>query len=424
MANLQQALDSIRDRIENAPKPKVKQTPKPKETSLFSDEEAKKLEREMLGLDVIYKEPNFKKSYSPTQNELVVEVEQNTQVLTLLTKIQVSLDALDKKIETPKIKKEPKISNTKEEAIPYELVKMMISELDDISTAKYQLQTKNGIKEIDLEQYYEISKFITMLKHYKYSLTIDKNLDFEDKNFNLYKDKLNLISQNLLANSFRFFEKSKIISEVIDIGKKIKSDFKLSKIAINDVEDMLSQIDKAVKQEEYKKQYFFSKLLNEKGLILNSITIINEMLGEYIIESSKNLSAVSKDRIQNYIDHISLKSSSRKAYYKFHKSVKDFFRTNFTDEQSLVSLAFFPHKDSANEEIKNKMHKLYKANKMNKKNYFIDYSNLIDNVRIIRNDLAHGNIGKVHKDIGVTIDEILTDFNYLAIEKDFLKKQV
>lgn len=432
MKSLEQAFDRVKDHLES---PKFrKKSVKSKRNSIdsalpFSEEDVATLEKEMLGLDTHYNEPNFtaqKKKTAPKKKsrevvEKIIASPESPEILQKLSEIQNSLSVMEKKILINTDTKVVNANKIAEESQPLELIKMMIAEVRNKDTAKYQLQTVDGIKDISLSQYYDVSKFIACLQQYQYSLAIDRAISFEGEYFNSYIEKLLIISENLRANSFRFFEKSSVVDDVIKNGHQIKVRHTLTSQVIDTLELMFNEIKEAINSVEYQKQFLFAKLLNERSLILNAITILNEMLGEYIIHAAKELSPLASNRIQSYTDYITSKVSSRKAYYNFYRSSKKFFVSHFCLDENKTKLSFFPHNDSGNEEIKNKMQKLFSSNKMNKSKHFYAYCELIERVGILRNDLAHGNTSKVYKNIRDDLNEILVDFNYLAIEKNFLQ---
>ncbi len=429
MENLQHILDRMKDsdgdkrERTSQKKTQLKKINHIDKSLPFSDEEMQKLEYEMLGCDSKYKEPIFKdtKEMQPNvyENKKVSDTP-SKETLYLLKEIQKNISNINDKIFINQQLQETKSSNFIESIQPIELVKLMINQVDNKDEAYYQIQTEDDVKLIPLKEYYDISQFINMLEQYQYSFIVDKKLNYENVIFKNYKDKLIIISQNLLANSFKFFEKSTIIDEILIDTQNIISTLPSTRIYLEPLMAIFKEMRIALDSLEYKKQFFFAKLLNDRDLILNAILTINEMLSEYIIDSSRELSQYAEQRIQNHIDNITLTQTTRKAYYKFYKSSRDFFRSNFSKDETLDKLPFFPKQDNGNEEIKNKMNRLYRSNKMNKSHYFIQYTELIEKVRAIRNDLAHGNISKIHNDISKDIDEILIDFQYLAIDKDFL----
>jgi hypothetical protein len=317
-----------------------------------------------------------------------IEVEEiisndNSTLTQKLDNIQESLDNLDKKIDS------------------------------------YNKLNKNVIEEV--YPYSDITKFISMLEHYYYSFIVDKSLSFENPLFDVYKNNLIIISQNILANSFKFFEKNDILDSTIILGEQIKTGSTLVQERVDELEFLLKSMRDALIEIEYKKGYFFAKILNDRGLILNSITIISEILGEYIVESSRKLSPYSKERIDTHLDNIDISKSTRRAYSNFYKRAKEFFRSHFSKIDNPQPITFFAFRDYGNKEIEKEMKKIFNSNKMNKSNLFVSYSHLIEDVRLIRNDLAHGNNSGVYGNIKSNMNEILIDFKYLAIDKNFLQ---
>ncbi len=422
---LQELKDTMHEEVVEQEKPKTAKTPKKKTSDLqvpLSSQDMSDLEAEFLGREAAYKEPNFEKQpIIDKPQTITMKNDNDSKILKVLHRLEKELERIDKKIQLNSDSEEANYIKIDENPQPIEIVKLMITQIDNPHSALYQLQTRHGVKEIALSEYYDMSRFVSMLWQYHNVMIIDKSISFENSLFNLYKDKLQIISQNILANSFRFFEKSHILDETIEMGDDIKSTYSFTAKAIGEVEALVVNMKEALLRSEYQKDYYFSALLNEKGFILNAVTIIDEMLGEYIVESAKSLSALAHTRITSYIDKIERTRSNRKAYYNLHKSAKEFFVSNYGSNEKSDITTFFPFKDSGNEEIKTQMSKRYRANKMNKSEYFKMYSGLIDRVRLIRNDLAHGNNARAYKDITAQINEVLIDFNYLAIEKNFLQ---
>ncbi len=440
MSDMQNILQGLRDTMQDTVVEEVvvkpKQVKKKTDPAMpFSDAEIKDIEKEFLNHEAAYREPIFtekteSKSMANKSDEsgatseeraVVYEKYDDSKLLASLQNIQKRLARLDKKIEVNTHTQEANSVKIEESAQPLEIVKLMIAEIGANTNAHYQLQTKEGIKEIPLSKYYDMSKFVSMLQQYHYSMMVDKTIVFENDLFNLYRDNLIVISQNMLANSFRFFEKNKILDETIALGEQIKEDSLFTAKAVDMLELIFIDMKEALLFSEYQKDFYFAKLLNNRGFILNAITIINEMLGEYIVESAQQLSPVAQARIQQYLDRIELTRSSRKAFYTFYKSARDFFVSHFSSEKDMQPTTFLPFRDSGNDEIEKEMMKRYNANKMNKSNLFIAYGELIERVRLIRNDLAHGNTARAYSDITKDISEVLIDFEYLAMQKNFLQ---
>ena len=434
MSDFQNMLQELKDTIIDLPeavqeKPKkTKNVSKNKDASSpFSQKEMNDLSQELLNYSAAYEEPVFQKKTNEVkpvveiEKTMPVNIQDNSDLIHFLGQIKDTVDRLDKKITVNAHTKEANSIKIDESVQPLEIVKLLVAETGANEDAKYMLQTKAGVREISLSHYYDMSKFISMLQQYKYSMVLDRDIVFDNEFFNKYKDYLIVISQNILANSFRFFEKNKILNETIILGQKIKEDSVFVAKAVDNLENVFVGMKNALILSEYQKDFYFATLLNNMGFVLNAVTIMNEMLGEYIVESARTLSPDADERIQSYIDKIELTRSTRKAYYKLYTSARDFFKSHFSKKEDFQKTPFFPFKDSGNDEIESQMKKLYSANKENKSHLFISYADLIDRVRLIRNDLAHGNNSRAYNDITGEINDVLLDFEYLAIKKNFLK---
>jgi len=262
--------------------------------------------------------------------------------------------------------------------------------------------------------------FISMLDIYLYAVIINPKLQFKNTLYQAYKENLIIISQNILANSFRFFEKDFVLEETIKLGKKIQETYTLKGDSLNKIQNILNEMYNNLFKPSYQKNLYFAQFLNERGLILNAVAMINEILGEYIVTSAQNLSPHSNERIQFHLNRINNSQTSRRAYYHFYKSVTNFFYTQFNTQTEELETAFFPYKDTGNEEIEMRFRRMFHSNKRNKSNLFSLYSELIYRIRIIRNDLVHGNNQRHYHNISYEIEDVLIDFEYLAIQKNFL----
>ena len=295
-------------------------------------------------------------------------------------------------------------------------------EIQLLNLEEKNIDSINNIKkEIKIEEEpLEFQLFISMLDIYLYSVVINPKLQFQTPLYHQYKEKLTIISQNILANSFRFFEKDFILEETIQIGIEIQETYNLKSKSLNNIQNILIEMKETLNKPSYQKNLYFAKFLNERGLILNAVAMINEILGEYIVTSAQNLSGHAKDRIAFHLNRIDCSQTSRRAYYHFYKSASNFFYTQFNTQTDEMETTFFPYKDTGNEEIELQFKRMFQSNKRNKANLFSLYSEMIYRIKIIRNDLVHGNNQRYYHNISYEIEDVLIDFEYLAIRKNFL----
>ncbi len=418
-------LERLKDNCKEEENTKVvlKADKKVNNQSGFSKDEEDKLYQEMMGFSVVKNEPIFNKSPSKikshTQSTQLI-TQNNSEIMNAIKDLKKLVVKIDKKIVLTNHSDEVNQIHIDETPQSLEIVKLLVAQTDASPNTIYQLQTKDGIKEITIESYYELSKFISMLDSYQYSMMVDSKLTFKNSKFNNYKNKLQIISNNILANSFKFLKRNSVLKDIILLGENIKKEFSLAYSSIENLEIIFIEIAESFKLPEYQESLYLAKLLNSKGFTLNTITIINEMLGEYLIDASLNLSPNISKYIQDHLDKIEITSRTRKAYFKLNQSTKEFFETNFNQDEITKPTTFFTFKTSKNNLIFKEFYKIYNSNKRNKREYFHIYTRLINDVRSIRNDLAHGNNEKLYNNIVLEIDEILKEFEFLCVEKKFL----
>jgi len=234
---------------------------------------------------------------------------------------------------------------------------------------------------------------------------------------------LSTISDYLLSNSFYIFmlEKSPIKKALISI-RNLGMDKQINKSSM-ETEDLLMEIDEISKMETFQQSYCYSRLMLNKGLLLQSIVLLNEAISIYIVETVKRFSS----DINKYT---SIYGEENK--HQLYAQAKDFFICLFpiTNERKKKEkiLALFPHHKYPKEidnTIANKFRRIYSTGQ-NKgdRGLFEKYSYIIARVRRIRNNLAHGNMEFDFRDLKKEMFEIIIDFNYLTIEKNIFKYKI
>ena len=364
---------------------------------------------------------DFQKKLKELENSLIDNIGTGKDSILEHQTLPKNKEPLEKeiKISTPEpIKNEP----SPIESTPLQLLEQRVLKLEE----KFNNHPKSLTKESEKtdcslpKENEEETLFISMVNIYLYSVIINPKLYFKNPIFESYKENLLLISQNILANSFRFFEKDSILIKTMELGDNIIKEYPHTQKSIQEVKIVLNTMQQNLLKPSYQKNFYFAKLLNERGLILNSIAIINEILGEYILESAKQLSSHANDRIQVSLERINGSQTARRGYYHLYKSASGFFYTHFSPNSTEIESSFFPYKDTGNEEIEIQMKKIFQSNKRSKRDLFTLYTNLIYRIRIIRNDLVHGNNQRHFHNISYEIEDVLIDFEYLAIQKNFL----
>jgi len=231
---------------------------------------------------------------------------------------------------------------------------------------------------------------------------------------------LSQISDCILSNSFYIFtlEKSPIKKALISIDR-LGMDKKIN-TSVLETEKLLNEIDKISSSNIFEQNYYYSTLLLEKGLLLQSIILLNEASSIYLIEAIKGFSKP----IEKYTYLIGEENKP-----KLYAQAKDFFVSLFPingeDNKQEKIIPLFPnHKfvKDIDTEIAYKFNNLYTTWKHKGDiGLFKKYSYLIDRVRRIRNNLAHGNMEIDFYNLKKEMLELIKDFEYLSIEKNIFK---
>jgi len=125
------------------------------------------------------------------------------------------------------------------------------------------------------------------------------------------------ISEHLLSNSFYiFYKKESPVKEALNQLSKIGMGDSILNNNIDEAEKLLNELDIFSKMQPFEQSYNFAKLMLDKGLLLNAITLLNEVTSMYLIESIKHFS---KD-IEKYITIVGEENKS-----KLYSRAKDFF---------------------------------------------------------------------------------------------------
>jgi len=228
---------------------------------------------------------------------------------------------------------------------------------------------------------------------------------------------LESISDYLFSNAFNIFsrDKSPIKLALKEINIVGMGDAKLNTY-IDKTEKILEEIDSFGKMKIFERSYSFANLLLEKRLLLNAITILNEVTGMYIVESMKSYSKDISKYTQLYGDDDSS---------KLYSQAKEFFSNLFSDKETKI-LPVFPHhkitKD-IDKEIARKFQNIEKTWKnRGDGGLFNKYTYITIRIRYIRNSVAHADMENNFKSIHNELKTLNDDFYYLAIKKNILKK--
>jgi len=257
---------------------------------------------------------------------------------------------------------------------------------------------------IDLKEYLDLANITYALSTFTKNYTISSTIKTSKKEYNDFLDELNKFSYHILANSLKAlkFISINLYKRIDDImqNQYIEKD----KVAFKTVEKYLLELKEHMKyigkisnvKEDYKRLYYFAENMNEKGYLLNAITLLSEAMGMYCAY------VLSQDEeIKNYIEEY--KGSKKYRAYNLSNNSKNVLRY----KQKYRELYLFNKDKQKRIRITSKI----KSSIFPNENRIKDLVEKIDN---LRNNLAHGNSSEAIADVEQKIKNYLEEFKNLA----------
>ena len=270
--------------------------------------------------------------------------------------------------------------------------------IEKILFAKEEVKNKR-YEIIDLKEYLDLANITYALSTFTKNYTISSTIKTSNDEYNKFLKEINDFSSHILANSLKELKnKAKSLSKKIDKLLNEEDElFEVFNLYLKEIKQHMDYIYDISLKEDYKRLYFFSKNMYEKGYLLNSITLLSEAIGMYIA-----FKIFSQDiEIKNYINEYK-RSSKFKSYELSNKS------KNILRHKKKFNGIYLWNKDrnlakNITYKIKNK--NFYKEN---------DLKNLIIKVDSLRNNLAHGNSSEAIFDVSNKIGAYLNEFKELT----------
>ena len=253
---------------------------------------------------------------------------------------------------------------------------------------------------IDLRKYLDLASITYALSTFTKNYTISSTIKTSVKEYNKFLEDLSDFSFHILANSLKELSNKahNLINQIDEIMEKENEVFKVFNNYLLDIKRHMEYINEISKEKkDYKRLYFFSKNMFEKGYLLNSITLLSEAIGMYVAEE-----ILSKNRgIKNYID--SYKKSRNYQAYVLSNNSKNIVR--FSNRYVGKFL------NNEDESYERKITKKVKNFNFNGKREIIS---LIITIDKLRNNLAHGNSSEPIEDVKEKIKYALDEFKKIT----------
>jgi len=283
---------------------------------------------------------------------------------------------------------------------------------------------QQGLYEIiDLKNYLDLANISYALSSFNKNYTVSNNIETNNETYNKFLTELSEFSKHILANSLDALivstgRKKSISKQLIIAIDKILEDendvLKNFEPFLLEVREHISEIESYKNLKYYERLYKLSKNMLEKGYLLNSITLLSEAVGLYSKELFKDINDDVKNFIEEFEKKVKLhKNNNNKKYqlYSLSNQSKTLyklgsgFRGNFLKikEPNNNERVFNQNSSKVTIRIKN-----YILNIENTEEYQKQVE-LINNIDILRNNLAHGNsserLDRVEEDIANLIEK-------------------
>ncbi|MDR0579380.1 MAG: TM1812 family CRISPR-associated protein [Campylobacteraceae bacterium] len=254
-----------------------------------------------------------------------------------------------------------------------------------------EIKPRKEYEIIDLKEYLELANMSYMLASFANNYTVSKIADFADQSFADLKDNLEKLSNHLLSNSLKNI--SELLEETLRYINEILQNKKvlIFKHSLESIEKHVKELQALSKIEQTSKRLFeFSKLLYERGYLLNAITLLFEAIGCYCMESLIEIDTVVREYIKGFGRHYDQVQKCRSIIAKFPKSGKEGVQekiNNFLQGKNIESFQKF-----------------------------------IEEAKNLRNNLAHGNHEEGIKDVKEKFFKLTNEYKKFCVDNDILAK--
>lgn len=290
---------------------------------------------------------------------------------------------------------------------------------------------KDGIdyEIIDLKEYLEIANLSIILENFSDNYTISSNVAFENVAFAEIADNLRLISNHILANSFKKIYDENTLAKLITSLEALKLDEKLSSFNFQDILSHIKEIKNLENKQEYEKFFELSKMLSSKGYLLNAITLLYEASSLYCANAVENISPNLKNHVKNYLD---LKRAS--IYELSNDSRRIILYNETTRGKNFHPYLYNPQREGKSKSYINNQSK--RGNKLNEisnniKNEIYDFlDNLgdltefrtfLNDIKTLRDNLAHANSSETIDNAKQELKIAQNNFYIFCIKSNLLK---
>ena len=294
---------------------------------------------------------------------------------------------------------------------------------------KHTPNQKGEYEIIDLKDYMDLANLNYVLTSFERNYTTAK-IKTSNEEYNKFLDLLEEFSEHILANSLDALIKDtktkksisyEIIKQIDELTKK--DDYLLSqfKQTLSELKLHIEEIKNYQKEVDYKKLYLFSNNMKNKGYFLNSITLLSEAVGLYCKELLKDIDNEVKSFIEGFENKVNTNKENSRFFtlYILSNNSKNIYKLGDLFKGGYLFLNSKSEKYKSHNKKANKIADKIKAyiESIKEKEDYKKLQNLINEVDILRNNLAHGNSSLRLNEVENVIENLLKKFEELNINK-------
>lgn len=283
---------------------------------------------------------------------------------------------------------------------------------------------------IDLKEYLEIANLSIILENFSQNYTISSSAVFENESYQEIADNLRLVSNHILANSFKKLYNKNTLDHLIINLENLQNDKKLSSFNFKSTLEHIMKLKSLENKKEHEKFYELSLITSSKGYLLNSITLLYEASALYCVNAIGNISLSLKNHINNYLklfdnDIYRLSGESRKMVLlagKNRKTPHPYLYNPQRHEKSKIHIDKQKKKGNyLNEISKNLKNEIFTfLDKLNQDD-LASFRIFLNNIKALRDNLAHGNSSDTIENAKQELKVSQENFNLFCRKNNILK---
>jgi CRISPR-associated DxTHG motif protein len=290
---------------------------------------------------------------------------------------------------------------------------------------------------IDLLDYLELANFTTMLSTFKQNYTISNHLQFKNRLYSQIAEQLKIFSDNFLANSLKTLIDGDTIQQILVNLDQLQNSHEMYhfKTYIDQIASHLKEIQSLKDYEEYRELYELSKMMASRGYLLNAITLLFEAVGFYCAEALRTTSL----QVQKHIDYFKHELIDKKepksrfsSYTLANQSRNIVKHTAYEDGKFKGDYLYNPetiHWSDKQLKKPNKPKARIEKIHTDIENYLMSnhdlqkFTNFIQEMERLRNNLAHGNSSDSLTDVKEQYAKNRELFELLILQKKCLHRK-